>query len=238
MSDDLRVIVAALAAIPAAWVSLVLAERIPDAQPLLRPFPRIPFPRGLSLGDGFVYPFTASLFVLGALRFEDGWHLAAYLGLFTVLVALSVIDLQTLRLPDRLVFPSVAATLVMLVGVSIATGDFDQLATGVIGGFAYFAILFIAHVIYPPGMGFGDVKMAFLMGMFLGWMVTGTLEVFVLVMWAMLAGFGLGSVIGIGVLIVRGRSTPYPFGPFLALGAVVTMLVSEGLLPSSTDLRF
>jgi prepilin signal peptidase PulO-like enzyme (type II secretory pathway) len=74
--------------------------------------------------------------------------------------------------------------------------------------------------------------------MFLGWPVTGSLEVFVLVMWAMLLGFGLGSVIGIGVLVVRGRSTPYPFGPFLALGAAIVMLAAEGLLPSSADLRF
>jgi leader peptidase (prepilin peptidase) / N-methyltransferase len=237
MSDDLRVIIAALAAVPAAWVSLVLAERIPDAQPLLRPFPRVPFPRGLSLGEGFVYPLTAGLFVLAALRFESG-HLAAYLAMFTVLIALSVIDMQTLRLPDRLVFPSIVATLVLLVGVSVVEGDPDQLTTALIGGFVYFAILLVAHLVYPPGMGFGDVKMSFLMGLYLGWPATGAVEVFVLVMWAMLAGFGGGSIIGIAVLVVRGRSTPYPFGPFLALGAVAVMLGSEGLLPNASDLRF
>lgn len=238
MNDDLRVLLSALAAIPAGWVSLILAERIPDAQPLLRPFPRFPFPRGVGLGDGFVYLLVAALFVLGALRFDEGAYLVAYLALFTVLVALSVIDVQTLRLPDRLVFPSVGAGLVLLAVVSLVDGSADQLASGVIGGVIYFAILLLAHVIYPPGMGFGDVKMAFLMGMFLGWPVTGALEVFVLVMWAMLLGFGLGSVIGIGVLVVRGRSTPYPFGPFLALGAVLVMLAAPSLLPSSADLRF
>jgi leader peptidase (prepilin peptidase)/N-methyltransferase len=237
MSEDLRVLLCALAAVPAGWVSLVLADRIPDAQSLIRPFPRFPFPRGVSMGDGFVYLLVAALFVLAGLRYEE-WQLVPYLVLFTVLVALSVIDIQTLRLPDRLVFPSIGAGLVLLAIVSLADGSADQLASAVVGGVVYFGILLLAHLIYPPGMGFGDVKMAFLMGMFLGWPVTGSLEVFVLVMWAMLLGFGLGSVIGIGVLVVRGRSTPYPFGPFLALGAAIVMLAAEGLLPSSADLRF
>src|SRR5829696_5782032 len=120
MDDDVRVLLSALAAIPAGWVSLVLADRIPDAQPLLRPFPRFPFPRGVALGDGFVYLLVAALFVLGALRFDEGAYLVAYLAVFTVLVALSVIDIQTLRLPDRLVLPSIGASLVLLVAVSVA----------------------------------------------------------------------------------------------------------------------
>lgn len=229
---------AALAALPAAWLALVFADRIPDAHPLFRPFPSAPFPRGMSMADASLYPLTALLFVLGGLRFDEPGYLLAYLGLFTVLIALSIIDIATLRLPDRLVFPSIGVTLVVICGACIADRSTGQLQSALAGALLYFGVLFLAHVVYPAGMGFGDVKMAFLMGLFLGWPTTGGVDVVVVVMWAMLAGFGLGSILGIGILIFRGRSSPYPFGPFLALGAVIVMLVTPDLVPVSTSLRF
>jgi leader peptidase (prepilin peptidase)/N-methyltransferase len=87
-------------------------------------------------------------------------------------------------------------------------------------------------------MGFGDVKLAFLLGLYLGWPTGGGIEAFVMVVWAMLIGFGLGSVIGIGVLAVKGRSTPYPFGPFLVVGAVTVILVAPQLVADRTTLLF
>ena len=67
-------------------------------------------------------------------------------------------------------------------------------------------------------MGFGDVKLAAVMGLYVGWLGTTFTEALVLVLWAMLIGFATGSVYGFGVLIRRRRNRPFPFGPFLALG--------------------
>jgi leader peptidase (prepilin peptidase)/N-methyltransferase len=156
----------------------------------------------------------------------------------TGLAPRSVIDMETLRLPDRLVFPSVGISLVVIVGASLADRSSDQIGGAVIGAFVYFGILLLAHLVYPAGMGFGDVKLAFLLGLYLGWPTGGGMEAFVVVIWAMLVGFGLGSVIGIGVLAIKGRSTPYPFGPFLVAGAVIVMLVTPELVPNPDTLLF
>jgi leader peptidase (prepilin peptidase)/N-methyltransferase len=198
----------------------------------------VPFPRGLSLRDGSVYPLTAIVFVLGALRYDEAAYLVAYLALFTVLMALSVIDMETLRLPDRLVGPSVLVGAVAVGASAVAEGSLDPVAGALTGAAIYFGILLVTHLIHPAGMGFGDVKLAFLMGMALGWPTEGGVAALALVMWAMLAGFGLGSVIGIVILVVRGRSAAYPFGPFLAMGAVGVMLLAPDLLPEGTKLAF
>ena len=62
-------------------------------------------------------------------------------------------------------------------------------------------------------MGFGDVKLAALMGLYVGWLGTTTLDAVVLVLWAMLIGFVAGSVIGVVLLVARRRNRPFPFGP-------------------------
>ena len=89
----------------------------------------------------------------------------------------------------------------------------------------YFGFLLVVHLAYPRGMGFGDVKLAALMGLYLGWLGSSWVVALSLVLWAMLIGFVVGSVVGIGLLIVRRRNEPMPFAPFLALGTVVVVLV-------------
>jgi leader peptidase (prepilin peptidase)/N-methyltransferase len=236
--DIARILLACLAAIPGAWIALVLADRIPDAQSLVSPRPRFPFPRGLSLGDGSVYLVTALAYALAAARFEEIGYLIAYIGFFTVLIALSVMDIETLRLPDRLIFPSIGVTLVIIGAASAIDGSTEQIGGAVVTALGYFGVLFLTHLAYPAGMGFGDVKLAFLMGLYLGWPTSGGLDAMVVVVWAMLLGFGLGSITGIGVLVVKGRSAPYPFGPFLALGAALVILISPELLPEPGALIF
>jgi leader peptidase (prepilin peptidase)/N-methyltransferase len=232
-----RVVLCALAGLPAGWFVLVLADRIPDAKPLFRPFPKVPFPRERR-SDLAGYILCVGLFALGALRFDAIPALVPYLALFMVLIALSLIDIDTLRLPDRLVFPSIAAALVAIAVISSLEYTSAAIAHALVGALLYFGVLLLAHLVYPAGMGFGDVKMSFLMGLFLGWPAGDTLQVAGLVVWAMFIGFGLGSAVGIVVLVFKRRSTPYPFGPFLALGAVAGMLLAEGLVPQATKLIF
>jgi leader peptidase (prepilin peptidase)/N-methyltransferase len=78
-------------------------------------------------------------------------------------------------------------------------------------------------------MGFGDVKLALSMGLWVGWMRTDGLAAFSVVLYAMLMGFALGTVAGLAVMAVRRRSAPYPFGPFLVLGALLAILLSDSL---------
>lgn len=236
--QEFVVVVSAFAALPAAWLALVLVDRIPDALPTFHPTPRVPFPRGLQRRDVSVYPLTILAFVLAAARFEPLTVLIPYLGLFVVFIALSVMDFETLRLPDRLVLPSIAASALVILAVSLTVLEFDNALAAGLGGLLYFGIMLATHLVYPRGMGFGDVKLSFLMGMYLGWPATALVGSLAAVIWAMLFGFALGSVIGIGLFIFKGRSAPYPFGPFLILGTVAAILLVPDLLPSSADLAF
>jgi prepilin signal peptidase PulO-like enzyme (type II secretory pathway) len=97
----------------------------------------------------------------------------------------------------------------------------------VIGSIAYFVLLLLPHLIYPKGMGFGDVKLALLMGLFLGWIYSDPFQGIALIMWALVVGSLLGVVAGVGFAILRGRRAEFPFGPALALGCVVATLFSD-----------
>ena len=88
-------------------------------------------------------------------------------------------------------------------------------------------LLLVPHLIYPRGMGFGDVKLALLMGLFLGWIYRDPFQVMALVMWALVLGSGLGVLAGVGFALVRGRRAEFPFGPALALGCVLAILFSD-----------
>lgn len=171
----------------------------------------------------------AACFALMAARFEAVVVLSAYLAFTFCLVVLSAIDLRTLRLPDRLTFPTFLLGIPLLGVAGSVEGRGPMLVPALVGAFSYFGILLLTHLVYPRGMGFGDVKLALSMGLFVGWIRTGSLDAFSLVLYAMLIGFVIGTVAGIGVMAVRGRSTPYPFGPFLVSGAFLAIWLSDSI---------
>ena len=93
------------------------------------------------------------------------------------------------------------------------------------GALALFAFYFLLAFIYPAGMGFGDVKLAGLIGLYLGWLGWGSLLV------GAFLGFLLGAVVGIA-LMVRGRAgrkTKIPFGPFMLMGAGIAVIWGQTL---------
>jgi leader peptidase (prepilin peptidase)/N-methyltransferase len=94
----------------------------------------------------------------------------------------------------------------------------------------YFGFLLLAHLVYPRGMGFGDVKLAAVMGLYVGWLGSSTITAIGLVLWAMLLGFIGGAIVGTVMLAVRRRSQPIPFGPFLALGTIIAVSASSSLV--------
>jgi leader peptidase (prepilin peptidase)/N-methyltransferase len=223
-----RVVVCALLALPAGWFAAVLVERVPDRSPLFRPLKSV----RPSVRDLLVHALVLVLFVVAAVRFDDAsvGELFAFLVLFTALAALAVIDGEIYRLPDLIVLPTLAASIPIIVIVSVAVDEPDRIRYALVGAAVYFGFLFVAHLISPRGMGFGDVKLAAVMGLYVGWLGTSYVEALALVLWAMLLGFLTGTVLGVVLLVARRGSRPFPFGPFLALGCVAAIVLSEGLV--------
>lgn len=167
---------------------------------------------------------TAALFVVLTLRMiqlDLAPALPAYLYLAAAGLALALIDVDHKRLPDAIVLPSYAVVAVLLSIASIATHDWWALARAAIGAAALFAFYFAIVFAYPAGMGFGDVKLAGVLGGLLGYLSWSTLLV------GAFAGFLLGALVGAAVLAAGGsRKTALPFGPFMIAGAVLAVFVS------------
>ena len=158
---------------------------------------------------------TAATFAVVAGYFGLVVELPAFLYLAAIAIALALIDLDVHRLPNAIVLPSYVVGGVLLAVPSLVDGDYSQLLRAVIGLAALYAFYFGLVLVYPAGMGFGDVKLAGVLGMYLAWL--GWAE---LVVGAFL-GFLLGGVLGGLLLVTRkaGRKSKIPFGPFMLLGA-------------------
>jgi leader peptidase (prepilin peptidase)/N-methyltransferase len=169
---------------------------------------------------------TALLFAAVGARFAHSWALPAFLVLAGALVALSIIDLEHFVLPNRIIYPVDAALLVLLAGASALEHDWGAFGRALVGGAAAFAVFFVIHLVSPRGMGFGDVRLSFLLGLALGWLGWGE------VAGGLFAGFLYGAVIGVGLIAVKvkGRKQQIPFGPFLALGAMTFVLFGGPVL--------
>jgi leader peptidase (prepilin peptidase)/N-methyltransferase len=169
---------------------------------------------------------TAALFVVVTLRIV-GLHLSpalpAYLYLAAAGLALAVIDLDTKRLPDKIVLPSYIVVAVLLTVASVATQDWWALARAAIGGAALFAFYFAIAFAYPAGMGFGDVKLSGLIGALLAYLSWSALTV------GAFLGFLLGAVVGVAVMAAGrgGRKTALPFGPFMISGAFIAIFAAH-----------
>jgi leader peptidase (prepilin peptidase) / N-methyltransferase len=169
---------------------------------------------------------TAVLFTGLALRYHDSWALPAFLSVAAGLVALSAIDLEHFLLPNRIVYPLAVATLALLTLGAIGDGDWEALGRAVLGGVAGALALGALHVASPRSMGFGDVKLAFVLGLALGWLGWGELVL------GLFCGFLAGAVIGVVLIALRqrGRKDHLPFGPFLAFGTLVVLLWGDMIL--------
>lgn len=181
--------------------------------------------RSIPGGYHLVELANAALWVAGGLRFGPHLVVVPYLALFSVLLALSVIDLELYILPNKIIYPSVLASLVVIPLVALILGHPRSIVSALVGGAGYFLFLFIPALIYPRGMGLGDVKLAGLMGLYLGWLHP------VLALLSLVIASLIGIAAGMVVLVARrGKSRPYPFGPWLALGCVLAILFSHPLL--------
>jgi len=163
---------------------------------------------------------TGVLFAaIAAVHFEDSTQLALGLVLVAFLIPLTLIDLDLRLLPDKLTAP--AAVVALVLGTALdPSGEPERLIAAVAAGSFFFA----AWYVRPGGMGFGDVKLAAVLGLFLGRGVAVALFT------ALIAGVLVGAVIMRRKGIAEGRRTAVPFGPFLALGGVVAVLAGKPLI--------
>jgi leader peptidase (prepilin peptidase)/N-methyltransferase len=176
---------------------------------------------------------TVAAFAELAVQYPETWALAPLLLLTASLITVSVIDLQLQRIPDRITFPTFAISVPAIIVVSIVEDVTSAIPGAFIGAAGYFFFLFVTHLIYPAGMGFGDVKLAAVMGLYLGWLgwsdalpVAGPLR---LVFYALMLGCILGVVFGLAVQIATKRRGAFPFGPALAIGCYVVVLFAAEL---------
>lgn len=168
---------------------------------------------------------TGALFVVMALRFGLDPVLPAYLYLAAVGVALALIDLDHKRLPDALTLPSYPVAAVLLGVAAVAGSDSGSWPRALLGGAAMYAVYFLLCFAYPAGMGFGDVKLAGVLGVYTGWLGWGSWAV------GLFLGFFLGGLFGIALIAARrgGRKSAVPFGPFMLLGVLLAVLVGPQL---------
>jgi leader peptidase (prepilin peptidase) / N-methyltransferase len=163
-----------------------------------------------------------------------GWSatLLPVLSLFAGLVAMSTVDLWAMRIPTRFAHATVLAVGVAIVVATAIDGgiDPDTLRAALVGAAVLGGGLLVLHLISPRMLGFGDVRLATVAGLVVGWLawtpehpilaaVEDALDA------ALLGGF-IGALVGIVLLVMRRRNDPFPFGPSLALGASLVILAS------------
>lgn len=195
----------------------VVIERVPDK---LRLWP-IPLK-----GPMLVPLANAALFVAVCVRFGADWALPAYLVFFASLLAISVIDLKLQIIPNRIVYPTMFVSVPLLAVAALAEHDGGRLVRALLSGAVAWAALLLIHLIQPGGMGFGDVRLSFVLGLFLGWISWSHVLV------GLFLGFLLGAVVGILLVAIRlrKRTDHVPFGPFLAFGAAIAVLVGDPIV--------
>jgi leader peptidase (prepilin peptidase)/N-methyltransferase len=170
---------------------------------------------------------TGLLFAVAAWRFGLSLTAVAFAGFFWSLVVLTVIDLDHKLLPNRVVFPTGIAGAALLTIAALASSEPVRIRDAAIGALIFGGFFFLIAMLVPAGMGFGDVKLAFVLGMFLGFAGGPGL-----VLVGMFLAFLAGGVVGGGLMVLKGKGRKYevPFGPFLALGTVLAVAVGEPLL--------
>jgi leader peptidase (prepilin peptidase) / N-methyltransferase len=213
MTATLPVLIAGLLGLPAGTATRALVRRHCRRAPLAR-LPLLEVTAGV-------------LWALLALRVWPSHPAAlpAYLALGLACVALVVIDVDSRLLPNRITYPALGLVAVLLLVASLAEHDLGRMlraleAAGVAG-----ASLLALALLSPGGMGLGDVKFALVLGLALGWLGWS----------AVLAGFVGAFLLGglaalVALLVLRaGRKTQLPFGPWLALGAILAVLAAAPL---------
>ena len=207
------------------------ASHCPSCQEPLRPWHNIPLLSYLALRGRCAFCGTAIsvryplveclgglLYVFLYHQFGFSVHSVVLILLATALLIVSFIDLQHKIIPDVITLPGIVAGVVASFLIT-PVGVVSSILGVVLGG----GLFFLVAVIRPGGMGGGDIKLIAMIGAFLGWQA---------VLMTIFLGACTGSVAGLALMLLgkKGRKDMVPFGPFLAFGALLTMVWGQDML--------
>jgi leader peptidase (prepilin peptidase)/N-methyltransferase len=169
---------------------------------------------------------NAAVFVLFGLKFGADVALIAFCVLGASLVALVWIDLLTKRLPREITYTAIGLSAPVLALAAVINDEPERIWQALLGAAIALAFMWLVYVASRGGMGDGDVRLAPLLGMHLGYLNPGIVPV------GLFLGFLLGAVVGVVAMTVgkAGRKTALPFGPFLAAGTVLAVFVGQDLV--------
>lgn len=170
----------------------------------------------------FQYPLVEFLnaagYVIMIWKFGVGINALIYALLYSALIVVTFIDLEHQIIPDRITLPGILIGFILGASV-LPVGWFNSLIGLLLGG----SLFYLVAVASRGGMGGGDIKLTAMIGAFLGWKYT-LLTIFL--------GALAGAIVGLSLMIFKGkgRKHPVPFGPFLALGAVASLLWGNDII--------
>ena len=166
------------------------------------------------------------LFAGAAARFGYSWTLPAMLIFLASLLALGCIDAERLVLPKKVVYPSLGLVTALLLAATIATHDWHRLIIAGLCGLGWFVVFFVLNFVSPRALGFGDVRLAPMLGLGLGWFGVGNV----------LLGFFtanlIGAILGLTLIAMKkmDRKQPIAYGVYLAIGAAIAVFSGPELL--------
>ncbi len=178
-----------------------------------------------------VEALTGVLFALTGWYVGPSWDLPAYLYLVAIGVALAAIDMDVHRLPDVITLPSYPVVAALLAVGAAPDGEWGAYGRALLCGLLLLAFYLVLVLVYPRGMGLGDVKLAGLLGMYLGWVGWGAFAV---------GAFGAFVVGGLysSVLLMTGRAgrrSSIPFGPWMLVGTALGVAVGQPVWQAYLD---
>jgi leader peptidase (prepilin peptidase)/N-methyltransferase len=167
---------------------------------------------------------TGALFVAVVASQDEAWRIVLGLLLAALLVPITLIDFDHRIIPNKLTGLGAIAALLVILALQR-----DFLVEALIAGAAAGGFFFLAAMLYPRGMGMGDVKLAGMLGLYLGRAVAPAVFI------ALVAGVVVGAAIIARKGAAEGRKTAVPFGPFLALGGMLAFFVGNELVDAYLD---
>lgn len=167
--------------------------------------------------------FVPIAMVLTVATINSGWIALPYLWLVVVLAAVAFIDLRIWLIPWWMPWVGAAVGFVLISAMSFVIGAPDAILSALIGGVGSFVLFFVLWLAAPGKLGFGDVRLMFLLGLFLGWIHP------LFPIYGLLFGSLIGLVMGLASIIAD-KGTRFPFGPALALGGLLAVWLNGPLL--------
>jgi leader peptidase (prepilin peptidase) / N-methyltransferase len=168
----------------------------------------------------------SALFAGTAARFGFRWDLPAFLVLFAGLLALSCIDVERLLLPKKIVYPLTASVAALPLPAATETGQWHDYVIGVTCAIGWYVVFFALNLASPRILGYGDVRLSFVLGFSLGWLGVDY------VLLGFFAANLIGAIVGIALMATKhmSRRDRIPYGIFLASGCAFSVFAGPELL--------